>query len=179
MSWIRQLLGKRKPDPKPHPPDYLEPHSPDYLALAEIFDKEWTPQADSVQTRARAILLAGGSDAVDAIMQVVARESWGRQPLGLLLAEIGDRRAVPLLKKLLDRGKFTHFPGGEEKIRAFVFKGDEGSSPESADRLNAAVKCGDTEEVCKLLGEGINVNARGRCGFSPLDTAVLSLDFAR
>jgi hypothetical protein len=158
MSWISKMLGRPEPDPKSQPQTQEEwaqglAERKDYLTLAQVFDREPGPGSSHVQEIVRPILLDAGVDAVEAIMQVVAHESWGRQELGLLLVEIGDPRGVPLLKRLVDRGKYEGFPRGKGAIVAFVNEHSDGQLAEQ--RVHCAI-CGKDVAVstARCFGRG-------------------------
>lgn len=97
----------------------------DYRGLAAIFNSQdyseefqkWRKQGI-----AKGILREAGAEAVDAILEELATDGVGSEYLAELLVEIGDPKAVPLLKKRLDRGDFQFEPRLESEIRAFVEK---------------------------------------------------------
>jgi ankyrin repeat protein len=82
----------------------------DFRALAAINNsKDYSPAFQKFKKRdiANQILMDAGAEAVDAIMQELDTEGVGSYDLAKLLVRIGDPKAVPILKKKLDRGLFS------------------------------------------------------------------------
>jgi hypothetical protein len=98
----------------------------DYVSLARIYtetgsydDRETEDKRDAADS----VLRSAGSEAVDAILAVLdeAEQGWlgGKAYLARTLCDIGDSRAIPLLKTLLNRGRFS--TGHEQaQVRQFV-----------------------------------------------------------
>lgn len=96
----------------------------DYRALAAINkSQEYGPAFQLARKRelANGILREAGAEAVDAIMEELDTDGVGSIDLANLLVEIGDTKAVPLLKKKLDRGDFSSY-SSQIYIRRFVEK---------------------------------------------------------
>jgi ankyrin repeat protein len=96
----------------------------DYRALAAINNsQDYSPAFKKFKKRdlANRILREAGVDAVDAIMEELDTEGVGSVDLANLLVSIGDLKAVPLLKKKLDRGLFDSW-GSKSTIKWFVEK---------------------------------------------------------
>jgi ankyrin repeat protein len=95
----------------------------DYHALAAINNsQDFSPQFQKWRKRdlANRILRDAGAEAVDAIMQELDTEGVGSYDLASLLVKIGDTRAVPLLKRKLDRGLFDS--NAKSRIQWFIKK---------------------------------------------------------
>lgn len=85
--------------------------------------KDYSKEFDKFnrQSSAKSILKEAGSEAIDAILDKLAVDGVGSEDLAELLTKIADPKAVPLLKKMLDRGKI---PSGWTKtdVETFVKK---------------------------------------------------------
>jgi tetratricopeptide (TPR) repeat protein len=82
----------------------------DYHGLANMFnstDYAHDPLHFKKKFYAKGALKRAGSKAVDVILEETAKEGVGCSDLAELLANIGDARAIPLLKRMLDRGCFS------------------------------------------------------------------------
>jgi len=93
-----------------------------HRALAAINNsQDYSPAFKWNQKRdlANKILRDAGAEAVDAIMQELDTEGGGSYYLAELLVRIGDPKAIPILKKKLDRGLFSSW-GGHVNIERFV-----------------------------------------------------------
>lgn len=103
----------------------------DYHALAKYFctwhetlpGENYSKSVDLWNAKRAPALIAlreAGPDAIDAILsEMEAGEDDHNNELATLLAEIGDIRAVPYLKKLLDRDAFSS-SFGNRKVEEFV-----------------------------------------------------------
>ncbi len=121
----------------------------DYRSLAAIFySQDYRPSRYDKENMARQALRKAGAEAVDAILEELARRGRGGD-LADLLVEIGDPKAVPLLKKMLDRGAFAGEVMTIENIRAFI--------KEHPDRISTLERvkcllCGKTRPVNQMRG---------------------------
>ena len=115
-------------------------NSTDYSARAKVQDK---------RRIANRILRQAGAGAVDAILAEIAKDGVGSPNLAELLVQIGDPRAVPVLKRKLDRGDFRAYVSLEPGIRRFVEKHKELQGPveDVACRL-----CGKSKPVVEMRG---------------------------
>ena len=95
---------------------------------------------------------ANHPDAIDAMMEVVARESWGRHALAQLLIEIGEPKAFPLLKRLSDRGKFEGYYSMIRAIDDYIEAHPELKEPEQ-------------RVVCALCGKAVPVRCAKYFGY--------------
>jgi len=96
----------------------------DYRSLAAINNsQDYRKEFQKFRKRdiANRILREVGTDAVNSILEELATEDVGRADLANLLVDIGDPKAVPLMKKSFDRGKFNAY-GSRKRIRDFVQK---------------------------------------------------------
>lgn len=93
----------------------------DYRALAAINNSTDydAPLHWEKRDLANRILRETGSDAVDAILRELATGGIGKDDLAEVLVDIGDPKAVPLLKKMLDGGVFDAY-GVKFAIEDFV-----------------------------------------------------------
>jgi hypothetical protein len=180
MGMFERLFGKKKAveaEPAPPPaapsPDVsraaAEPPTPppdtpelwaqalkqqkDYRALAAINNsQDYSKGFNKWRKRdlANRILREAGAEAVDAILAELDTDGVGGIDLATLLVDIGDPKAVPLLKRKLDRGDFSAY-GSQYRIRDFV-----GEHPE----LHGAVEtvecalCGKSRPVADMRGGG-------------------------
>lgn len=127
--------------------------SKDFFALADVFNSGTVAE----QEAAGHYLKQAGSEAVDGIMQALAKEDWGKQPLAVLLAEIGDPRAVPLLKKLIDRASYRGF------YKPVVYEFVEKSAHLHAEEKQKCALCGKEEASSHMRFYGRGADARGFC----------------
>lgn len=123
-----------------------------YQALAAIFHNQEDPHRFAKQPHAREALREAGPEAVDTILEEYA-SGWGNEDLARLLVDIGDPKAVPLLKKKLDRGSFniSHLKKLKERIEEFVDRYPELHGP--SEELACAL-CGKTRPVNEMRGAG-------------------------
>jgi hypothetical protein len=84
---------------------------------------------------ANKILVEDGTEAVDDIIEELETDELSGINLAEVLAKIGNPKAVPILKKKLDRGDFKPYLSQEPPIRKFVEK-----YPQLADEVEK-VKC--------------------------------------
>lgn len=124
----------------------------DYRALAAIFHNQEDPHRFAKQLHAENALREAGSEAVDAILEEYTR-GWGNEKLAGLLVDIGDSKAVPLLKKKLDCGSFTlsHLKNLRERIEEFVNQYPELHGP--PEELACAL-CEKTRPINEMRGVG-------------------------
>lgn len=123
----------------------------DYHALAAIFNS--TDYANDKlhfkkQSFAKAALKRAGSKAADAILEETAKDGVGCINLAELLADMNETKAVPLLKKLLDRGRFNAY-GSKYEIEEFANKYPE--LQEAAENSECAL-CGKTRPTAEMHG---------------------------
>lgn len=94
----------------------------DYRGLAAINNS--TDYSDNSKWNKRDIanqmLIAVGTDAVEGILEELATEGVGKSDLASILVTIGDARAVPLLKKLYDRGEFAAYGLTQQRVGNFL-----------------------------------------------------------
>ena len=129
-----------------------------YMALAEIVAAPNSPRHDDALSRLREAV--NESLAVDAMMEVVARDSWGRHALAQVLVDAEVSRALPLLKRLSDRGRFDGYPKMERRIDELVAAHPEIQAP---DELVQCALCGKTVAVRGANSYGSGANARWFC----------------
>lgn len=129
-----------------------------YLALAEIVDTPNDGRHDDALSKLREA--ANDSYAIDAMMEVVARDSWGRHGLAQILVDAEASRALPLLKRLVDRGRFDGCPKMEQRIDELVAEHPEAQVPEETVEC---VLCGRTVAVRGAKPYGSGANARWFC----------------
>jgi len=125
----------------------------DYRALAAVFNsqdysKEFGKFAK--EKSASSVLKEAGLEAVDAIIEETAKEGVGCYELACLLAYMDAKKAVPLLKKLWDRGRFNPY-SGKESIRNFVNRYPELHG--EAETFKCAL-CGKVRPVAEMRGGG-------------------------
>jgi hypothetical protein len=127
--------------------------SKDFFTLADTFN--YYPGDKMKQDTAKQYLIRAGSEALDGIMKALSKEDWGKQPLSEILAEIGDPRAVPLLKQMIDRASYKGFYSPE--VYEFVEKYPQMHNEE---KLKCAL-CGkdDLTSQMRLFGRGENARA--------------------
>ena len=134
----------------------------DYRGLAAVFRPERTldpqlPQLMGKRKRAEGILREAGSESVDAILAELTgrplEDSFdGRHSLVDILLDIGDAKAAPLLKRMLDRGDFEDVGGTTfEAVREFVdqYPGTYGSAETAK-----CVVCGETRPISRARRTG-------------------------
>ena len=124
----------------------------DYRALAAIFNSQDYSEAFQKWAKerlAREILLKAGAEAVDAILEELATDGVGSDDLAELLVEIGDPKAVPLLKKKLDRGDFAGCVTTIDKIKEFIKKYPDRIGPVE---MAKCLLCGKTRPVTQMRG---------------------------
>jgi hypothetical protein len=94
----------------------------DYRGLAAMYNSTDYEDGNRYKKRnyAYKILIEVGSEAVDDILKELELNGVGKNDLAELLYFIGDTRAVPLLKKMLDRGAFCGYDTTESRVRGFV-----------------------------------------------------------
>ncbi|MCX6027110.1 MAG: hypothetical protein NTY23_12795, partial [Chloroflexi bacterium] len=124
----------------------------DYRALAAIFksqdySKEF--QLFSKEDCAKSILRQAGADAVPAILEELASGGCGKSDLADVLVIIGDSRAIPVLKKLLDRGEFDAYASIVGGIRSFAQRHPEFHG--ETEKVRCAV-CGKTRPASETRG---------------------------
>jgi hypothetical protein len=95
----------------------------DYAALAAITYNSRDPQWSEKKGVAERILKQAGGDAVDAMLREISSQPYCNIYLADVLVDIGDPRAVPVLKKQLLAGGFKAY-GSESTIARFVTKFD-------------------------------------------------------
>jgi hypothetical protein len=98
----------------------------DYRALAAIHNSQDYSEAFKKWEKrdiADEILREAGSEAVDAIIEELATDGVGSDDLADLLIDIGDLKAVPLLKRKLDHGDFDAY-SSKDRILEFVARFD-------------------------------------------------------
>ena len=94
----------------------------DYRALAAVFNSQDYSKAfqkNRKKDSAAKILREAGTEAVNAIIEELDTGGVGRTDLAELLVDVGDPKAVPILKQKLDRGAFAGW-STESDIRRFV-----------------------------------------------------------
>ena len=99
----------------------------DYRSLAAVFNSQDYSKEFALfrkQKLAKRILEDAGAEAVDSIMGELSTEGVGRADLADILVSIGDPKAVPMLKKMLDRGCFDAF-STKYFVESFVSKHPE------------------------------------------------------
>jgi hypothetical protein len=132
----------------------------DYRALAAInnsnnysdsFNK-WRKAA-----LANSILREAGAEAVEAILEELATDGVGSVDLANVLVEVGDPKAVPLLKQKLARGDFAAY-GSQYSIRDFVARFDAGlrskieaSAQEKEEKLTEARAAVSSYDAAAML----------------------------
>jgi hypothetical protein len=119
----------------------------DYRALAAVFNsKDYSREFGkfSRQSYAKSILKEAGSEAVDAILDEIAVEGVGIGDLAEILVKIADPKAVLLLKKMFDRGKF-YSGSTKQDVETFVNKYPELHEPTEM-------------AVCSLCGKSRPIN---------------------
>lgn len=132
QSWARNLAEKK-----------------DYRALTAIFySHDYRPSRYEKQDMACQTLRKAGAEAVDAILEELARRGWNGD-LAKLLVEIGDPKAVPLLKKMLDRGAGAGEVTTIDRIEEFIKEHPELHGP--AERVKCLL-CGKTRPVNQMRG---------------------------
>lgn len=110
-SWARKLKDKKN-----------------YRALAAIHNSQNYSEEFQIwekQDLANDILREAGSEAVNAILEELATDGVGNNDLAKLLVDIGDPKAVQLLKKMLDRDSFIGDELARRDIKDFVEKHTE------------------------------------------------------
>jgi len=96
----------------------------DYAVLAALFnstDHSVPFQLGSRKEVARETLLKAGRDAVPSILKTMNPDEAGLDDLARLLVEIGDREAIPELKRYLDAGRFAASFETTARIFKFVY----------------------------------------------------------
>jgi len=123
QTWADELLAKK-----------------DYRTLVAINSShDYSPLRFRKRDVANRMLREAGAEAVDALLEELAADDVGKADLANVLVEIGDPRAVPLLKKFFDRGDFKAYGLTQSMVSEFV-----GAHPDLA---------GETESVaCALCG---------------------------
>jgi hypothetical protein len=129
-----------------------------YLALAEIVAAPNGGSHDDALNKLREA--ANDSYAVDAMMEILARDSWGRHAMAQLLIDAEVSRALPLLKRLADRGRFDGYPKMEQRIDELVAEHPEAQAPEE---FVECALCGKTVAVKGAKAYGSGANARWFC----------------
>ena len=135
-SWARKLKDKKN-----------------YRALAAIHNSQNYSEEFQIWEKkdlANDILRGAGSEAVNAILEELATDGVGNDDLARLLVDIGDPKAVRLLKKMLDRGSF--FIGdelGRREIENFVEKHTEIIREMEVEMAKCAV-CGKERPVTEM-----------------------------
>jgi hypothetical protein len=94
---------------------------------------------------ARSILKEAGQEAVDAIMVEITKGRVGRDELAHLLVAIGDPKAVPLIKRMLDHGEFSHL--GTSDFKRFV---DSYPELQQKTETNKCALCGKERPVTEM-----------------------------
>ena len=118
------VCGKRMPA------DMIVPHwaeslleKEDYKSLAAINNSQ-DYSASSLKWKKRdyanKLLLKAGPEAVDGIIEELNLKGVGQSDLADILVKIGDKRAVPHLKRWLDRGVFKPYGFTDSTVREFV-----------------------------------------------------------
>jgi hypothetical protein len=133
-------------------------HKRPYLALAEIVASPSGGSHDDALNKLREA--ANDSYAVDAMMEILARDSWGRHAMAELLVDANVSRALPLLKRLSDRGRFDGYPKMEQRIDELVAAHPETQVP---DELVQCALCGKTLAARGATSYGSGANARWFC----------------
>jgi hypothetical protein len=95
----------------------------DYAALAAVTYNSRDPQWSEKKGVAERILKQAGGEAVDEILREISSHSYCNIYLADVLVDIGDPRAIPVLKKELLAGGFKAY-GSESTIARFVTKFD-------------------------------------------------------
>lgn len=110
--------------------------------------KDYSKEFDKFnrQSSAKSILKEAESEAIDAILDELAVDGVGSEDLAELLTKIADPKAVPLLKKMLDRGKI---PSGWTKtdVETFVKKYPELHEPTE---MTVCSLCGKSRPIVEL-----------------------------
>jgi len=134
------------PEPAPEPVDPAQKWADellakqDYRALAAVNNShDYSPLRFRERDIANRMLREAGAGAVDALLEELGADDVGKDDLAKVLVEIGDPRAVPLLKKFFDRGDFKAYGLTQSMVSEFL-----GAHPDVA---------GETESVsCALCG---------------------------
>jgi hypothetical protein len=134
----------------------------DYRALAAIYNsQDYSPGFHPWQKRgiANRILREAGAEAVDAIMEELETDGVGSMDLAALLADIGDPKAVPLLKKKLDRGDF---PAGTSEFFIRKFVKQHPKLHGTVEKVKCAL-CGKSRAVTRMRGSGDTYFCKDTC----------------
>lgn len=145
----------------PYPKTIYNPYSVDHE-----YDR-WMALWNSKMHRARMILRAAGSEAVDAMISELDRGECKDGDIANILLEIGDPKAVPILKKLLDRDMWDSSGAWwNDRIRKFVDKYPQ--YHEAVEKVSCAI-CGKIQPVTetqrcegKRFCKGVCWSERGR-----------------
>jgi hypothetical protein len=121
----------------------------EYRALAAIYNCKDSNVSSSKKYEARSILIQSGAESVSSILDELASGGVGESDLVEMLVRIGDPRAVPVLKRLLDRGRFDAGRSSIDSIRQFVERHPEFHG--ETEKVTCAV-CGRVRPVAETRG---------------------------
>jgi hypothetical protein len=135
-EWAQKLKEKK---------DYrtlaAEFNNMDSLLTSEGRERHYARESDAKQA-----LKEAGSEAIDALLYEIAVEGRGKLGLTEILVNIADPKAVPLLKKMLDSGKFTSSKTKQD-VEAFVNKYPELHEPAE---MAVCSLCGKSRPIVEL-----------------------------
>ena len=139
-SWVVVLWALNLKEKKDYRALAAMNNNQDYSEEFQIWDK---------QSIANRILEKAGSEAVDAIIAELATGVVSDSKLAELLVDIGDPKAVPLLKKMLDRGTFSATGGLNDHIQTFIEK-----HPDLIGKveMTTCALCGKTRPTSEMEG---------------------------
>jgi len=123
----------------------------DYRALAAINNSQDYNDPFHWRKRdiANRILVENGAEALDYIIEELRTDGVGSIELAEVLVKIGDPKAVPILKKKLDRGDFNPYLTQAPSIREFVEKYPELTGDVE---MVKCFLCGKIRPVTETLG---------------------------
>jgi HEAT repeat protein len=133
----------------------------DYRTLAAIFNStDWNDKLRySKEKHAKDVLRKAGLEAVDAILEETAKDGVGKDDLAELLVNINDTKAVPVLKKMLDRGCFDAY-GVKFDVEKFVMRHPELQG--EVETLKCAL-CGKQRLITEMRGSGDKYFCLNKC----------------
>lgn len=127
-----------------------------YSALAAApYDKindQWWPKVRLAQR----ILKEAGAAAVDPILNEITARGRCESNLADVLLDIGDPRAVPVLKAAQQREEFSYVPGTESRVERFVASFDAGFQKER-ETAKATEEAAAQARLTAPAGEGVQL----------------------